>query len=273
MPRTTTSARTVRRFTRPSSRAVARPRADLHDQTDTRTRCVPRRTSMLSSAVRHAGPCRPRPPSGPRSRPESRPAAAARRPARSPAGRPGRRRSRCGRARRHVPLPVVALLVGARGEAEHVEHALRSLDLAVVNVDELRKWCRNGRPSLAMKGTAQRGGSGVWTPWLTPHPPRLDDPEAGRVPFAPTHGRGPTESGSGRGRSAHPVDRYRRVTCLRRYGGGCANALRARDHDACGLARRCGGSRPVGGGTGSSAPPPSVHGDPFAPRTHVTRPA
>ena len=44
----------------------------------------------------------------------------------------------------------------------------------VVNVDELRKWRRNGRSSLPMKGTAQRGGSGVSDTMAdaTPAPPR-----------------------------------------------------------------------------------------------------
>jgi hypothetical protein len=36
------------------------------------------------------------------------------------------------------------------------------------------------------------------------------------VPFT-RHEVGPTEPASGRGRSAHPVDRYRRVTCRRCY--------------------------------------------------------
>jgi hypothetical protein len=36
-------------------------------------------------------------------------------------------------------------------------------------------------------------------------------------PFSPRHEVGPTERGSGRGRVAHPVDRYRRVTWCRCY--------------------------------------------------------
>ena len=73
---------------------------------------------------------------------------------------------------------------GEAGRSLPVLHGLR-----VVNVDERGQQWGNDQPSLAMKGTSPRGGSGASDTGADAHPPRLDDPEAGRVPFTPTHGR------------------------------------------------------------------------------------
>ena len=98
-----------------------------------------------------------------------------------------------------------------------------------------------------MKGDVGREGvRGSRTPGLTPHPPRLDHPEARRALPPRTRGRGSTGPGSGRGRFAHPVDRYRRVTYRRCYGGpGWLHSLRCRSARSARRLRRCSiGCRP-----------------------------
>ena len=77
-----------------------------------------------------------------------------------------------------------------------------------------------------MKGNVGREGvRGSRTPGLTPHPPRLEDPEAGRAlpPRDVRSGARPARKRSGR--FAHPVDRDRRVTYRRCYGGPRLAAL------------------------------------------------
>jgi hypothetical protein len=66
-----------------------------------------------------------------------------------------------------------------------------------------------------MKGRRREGVRGSRTPWLTRTRPASMIPRRGG-PFTRL-AVGSTESGSGRGGFAYPVDRYRRVTCRRCY--------------------------------------------------------
>src|SRR5215207_9885894 len=92
--------------------------------------------------------------------------------------------------RQHATKPRALPSSPPRPVALEYRRALQ-LDLPVVKVTSQESGAVTVNLSLRCKGRRREGVRGSQTPGLTPHPLRLDDPEAERA-LHPTHGRAPT---------------------------------------------------------------------------------